>query len=359
MPEELQAVPELPRIKVSRRNRRALERLSGPKAPSSRVLAAAVAALVFAVGFLLGRIGSIDQQAGPSVRALPAAHALTPFDVEGSAVYLLWTDEPLATVAVHNLFSGDVSPRARLSPPVEPSDEASTRVSALGGSVAVVVADSDKSFVAFTPSDGPAHGWVPGVEAAWASADELWVREADGSIVEWSIGVDGMRAHRSGRADRIFQTPQGAVVQRGGRLLSPWRRLDLPKDADVMATDGKRAVVLGERLALWDGESFTRIRAQGFRPLAASFDRSGDRAAIVLRDRDDLTLAVVDARGNAALKPLGARRGGCSPTLAWDGPGSWVYVAVGDGALYAVEANGGHVERIRTHGVGCGLAWIS
>jgi hypothetical protein len=359
MPEELQAVPELPRIKVSRRDRRALERLSGPKAPSSRVLFAAVAALVFAVGFLLGRLGSVEQEGGPSVRALPAAHALTPFDVEGSAVYLLWSDEPLATIAVHNLFSGDVLPRARLSPPFENLEDAETQVAALGGSVAVAVADSGRSFVAFAPSDGPAHGWVPGVEAAWASPDELWVREADGTVVEWSVGLDGMRAHRSGRAERIFQTPHGAVVQRAGSLISPRRRLELPDQVEVIATDGERALLDGDALVLWDGRSTTKVRVQGFRALAATFDHSADRAAMVLRHRDDLTLAIVDARGNAALKPLGARSGACVPAVSWDRGGSWVYVAPGDGALYAVEANGGHVERVRTHGVGCGLAWIS
>lgn len=361
MPEELQSVPELPAIKVSRRDRRALERLSGPKPPSSRVLAVAIAALVFAVGFLLGRLGSVEQP-GPSVRALPAAEALTPFDVEGSAVYLLWTDEPLATMAVHNLFSGDVVPRARLSPPVEVTDDARTRIVALGESVALVVAHDAGSFVAFAPAGGPSHGWVPGVEAAWSSPDELWVRQADDVIVKWSVDVGGLSGRRSGRAERLFQTSRGAVAQRSGRLVALDDResadISLPSEARVLATDGPRAVVVDRTLSLWDGASRIPVRAQGFRPVTASFEPDGDRVAAVLRDGDLLTLAVVDQRGNASLKPLRARRGACAPSVAWDDAGAWIYVAPGDGSLYAVESGGGRVEAVRTRGVGCGLAWI-
>ncbi len=360
MSDELLALPELATIKVSRRDRRALERLSGPKAPSARALALAVAALVFAVGFLFGRLGSIQPDV-PSVRALPAAEALTPFDVDGSAVYLLWTNDPLATVAVQDLYSGDVVPRARLTPPIESSSDARTTVTALDGSIALVVADDDSSYVAFAPAGRPAHGWVPGVEAAWASPLELWVREADGTLAKWKVGEDRLRVARAGRADRLFQAPDGAVVQRSGRLFSSvkGRALDLPDEGRVLGTNGRRAVVEGDEPLLWDGKNARPIRAQGTRAVAASFEPNGDRAGVVLRSGDALTVAVVDARGNAALKPIKATAGQCEPSLAWDRAGSWIYVAPGDGSLYAVDAAGGRIESVRTHGIGCGLAWIT
>jgi hypothetical protein len=361
-PEELQAVPELPMIKVSRRDRRALERLSGPKAPSSRVLAAAVAALIFAVGFLLGRLGSIEP-AGPSVRALPAAEALAPVDVAGAAVYLLWTEEPLATIAVHTLSSGDVVPRARFSAPFDPSYDARTHVASLGRSVALVVADGKRSFVAFAPAGATPHGWVPGVEAAWTSSSELLILQADGNVYEWSVGT-GLHERPWGRADHLFQAPEGAVVERSDLLVSVgFETSDLHlarRDGErLIATDGKRALVSGDRLTLWDGRASTRVRVQGFKAVAAGFEPSGERAGVVLRRGNELTVAVVDARGNAALKPIGARSGECAPAISWDRSGSWIYIAPGDGALYAVEASGGQVEQVRTHGVGCGLAWIS
>jgi len=362
--DELLALPELATIKVSRRDRRALERLSGPKAPSTRLLALAVAALVFAVGFLVGRLGSIQTDT-PSVRALPTVEALSPFDVDGSAVYLLWTNDPLVTVAVQDLYSGDVVPRARLSPPIESSSDAKTTVTALDGSVAVVVADDDSSFVAFTPAGRQSHGWVPGVEAAWASPVDLLVRESDGSLLKWTVSDDRLRVTRVGYADRLLQTPSGALIQRDDRLTMSTTRadakgptLELPDDRRVLGTNGRRAILEGDVPELWDGTTAKHIRVQG-PALAASFEPNGDRAGLVLRRGDELTVAVVDARGNAALKPINAKAGKCAPSIAWDRAGSWIYVAPGDGSLHAVEAAGGRIESVRTHGVGCGLTWIA
>jgi hypothetical protein len=110
---------------------------------------------------------------------------------------------------------------------------------------------------------------------------------------------------------------------------------------------------------LWDGRTSTRVRAEGFRAVSATFENGGDRVAAVLRRGDELTLAVVEPRGNVALKPLDARAGVCTPAISWDRSGDWIYVAPGDGALDAVEAAGGRVQAVRTHGVGCGLAWVS
>lgn len=359
--DELQAVPELATLKVSRRDRRALERLSGPKVPSSRVLAAAVAALVFAVGFLAGRLGSIEPDV-PSVRALPAAEALSPFDVEGSGVYLLWNNDPMVTVAVHDLYSGDVVPRARLSPPFEATQDVRTSIAALGGSVALVVGDEGSSYVAVAAAGRPVQAWMPGVEAAWVAPDRLLVREAGGAVSRWTFGGKRLEVEPAGRADRLFQAPAGAVLERDGRLVGASGRggIDLPRDAGAVATDGRRALIERDgELALWDGRTERPLRLQGARAVAASFQAYGDELAVVVRRGEELTLAVVDARGHAALKPLGARPGRCTPSVSWDRSGSWVYVAPGDRSLHAVEAAGGRVEAVRTHAVGCGLAWIS
>jgi hypothetical protein len=92
--------------------------------------------------------------------------------------------------------------------------------------------------------------------------------------------------------------------------------------------------------------------------LGASFDNSGERAAVVLRgDNEELTLAVVDVRGHATIKPLGEGIG-CEGPPAWDASGEWIYVSTGDGMLHAVQASGGRIHAVKTQGVGCGVAWI-
>jgi len=115
----LESVPGLRSIKVSRRYLRAFERLSAPKASSSRALALALVLLVFATGFLLGRVGSMSPSAGPTmVRELDAAQPLPYEDVKGAVSYLLDSRDPLMTIAMHDLYSGDVVPRARFSPEI-------------------------------------------------------------------------------------------------------------------------------------------------------------------------------------------------------------------------------------------------
>lgn len=362
-PDDLQTEPDFPMIKVSRRDRRALERLSGPKAPSSRVLALAVAALVFAVGFLVGRIGSLEQVGSPSVRALPSAQGLAPYDVEGSAAYLIWTNEPLATIALHDVYSGDVVPRARLSPPVDVDEDASTSIVAHSGSIAMVLTEGKQSFVAFAPAGRSAHGWVDGVEAAWAAPDVLLIRERNGTVQEWSVRSGSLRSRAWGTAEALFQTPTGAVALRSGRLFSGRDAAEavaaVPDGATVLASDGRR--ILGVRngdVALFDGGRAVPLGVQGFEAVAAGFETAGDRVGVVLRDGRDLTVAVADGKGKAALKPLRARSGDCVPTLSWDLAGKWLYVGAGDGVVRAVDAAGGYVEPVRTKALGCGLAWI-
>ena len=358
----LESVPGLRSIKVSRRYLRALERLSAPKASSSRALALALVLLVFATGFLLGRIGSVPTSQ-PTVHALPLAEPIPFEDVKGAVSYVLQSRDPLMTIAMHDLYSGDVIPRARFSPAVDTADDVITRAVSFGRSVAVVVSDGDHSRVAFAPHGRTPQGWVPGEDVAWLSETELVIRTDDDALLGIEAGTDRLLTERLGSADGLFQTAAGAVVQRGRRLESmsgPKRRLDLPADSDVLAVspDLSRAILDPDAPVLWGGDEARPVHAYDYgKVLGASFEPSGERAAMVLADGGELTLAVVMPRGNAAFKPLG-NGPTCDAPPAWDGTGSWIYVGSADGVLHAIEASGSRIEAIKTHGVGCGLAWL-
>jgi hypothetical protein len=81
---------------------------------------------------------------------------------------------------------------------------------------------------------------------------------------------------------------------------------------------------------------------------------------MTLRDADgSLLIGISDDKGNVSLKPIAAKAGACAPDPAWDARGRWVYLAPGDGSLYAVEASGGRVEVVPARLVGCGFAWFA
>ncbi len=358
----LESVPGLRAIKVSRRYLRALERLSAPKASSSRALALALVLLVFATGFLLGRIGSVPTSQ-PTVHALPLAEPIPFEDVKGAVSYVLQSRDPLMTIAMHDLYSGDVVPRARFSPAIGTADDVTTRAVAFGRSVAVVVSDGDHSRVAFAPHGRTPQGWIPGEDVAWLSETELVIRTDDDALLGIEAGTDRLLTERLGAADGLFQTSAGAVVQRGRRLESmngPARRLDLPSKGAVLAVspDLSRAILGPKTPVLFEGAESRPIHAYDYgKVLGASFEPSGERAALLLADGGELTLAVVMRRGNAAFKPLG-NGPTCDAPPAWDGTGRWVYAGSADGVLHAIEASGSRIEAIKTHGVGCGLAWL-
>ena len=358
----LDTVPGLRSIKVSRRYLRALERLSAPKASSSRALALALVLLVFATGFLLGRVGSVPT-ARPTVSALSLAEPLNLETVKGAVSYVLTSRDPLMTIAIHDLYSGDVVPRARFSPAVDTAEDATTRAVSFGRSVAVVVSDGDHSRVAFAPHGRTPQGWVPGTDVAWVSETELVIRTKDDAIVRFGAGTDRLTTQRLDPADALFQTAAGAVVQRGRRLESvngPKRGLDLPSKGDVLAVapDLSRAILDAKAPVLWDGTDAKPVHAYDYgKVLGASFEPSGERAAVLMAGDDELTLAVVMPRGNAAFKPLGEGPK-CTSPPAWDGTGRWIYLASADGVLHAIEASGSRIEAIKTHSVGCGLAWL-
>lgn len=365
-PHSFQPVEELPQLRVPRRYRRAFERLSEPKAPSQRLLAIAAASLLFAVGFLLGRLGS-PGTSQPAVHALAPAAGLAALDVTGKATYLVWSSggERLATIAAHDLYSGEVTPLARFSAPAAGGER--TQLAALGGSVALVLGGEDAAFVAAAPRHGAPFGWMPGVEAAWEAEDALLVRTEDGTVVRWST-----RRHTvetlEGSWDRLLQTASGAalvsadgVVVRSAHGSRP--TIDLPERAHVLAVspDGRRALVAGAGLALWDGSNAVPVRADGYRPLGAAFSASGDRLALTMLGTDGAAAAgIVDLEGDISIKPLGTRAAAaeCDATPAWEANGRWVYVASGDGAVHVVESAGGRLETVPARLVGCGLGWF-
>jgi hypothetical protein len=317
---------------------------------------------VFATGFLLGRIGTVPVRQ-PALQQLDLAEAIPFEDVKGAVSYLLTSRDRLMTIAVHDLYSGDVESRARFSPGVDTIDDALTRAVSFGRSVAIVVSDGEHSRVAFAPHGRVPQGWLPGADAAWVSESELLIRGHDDGLTRFEAGTDRFTTTRLEPADALIQTTAGAVVQRGRRLENvdgPKRRLDLPASGDVLAVapDLSRALLDAKAPVLWDGEERKPVHAYDYgKVLGASFEPSGERAAVLMASDGDLTLAVVMPRGNAAFKPL---RGGptCAAAPAWDGTGRWIYVATSDGVLHAVEASGSRIESITTHGVGCGLAWL-
>lgn len=357
----LHAVPALRALKVSRRYRRALDRLSGPKVPSSRALVFALILLVFASGFMLGRVGSLG--AGqPTVRGLPLAEPL-PFDkVKGAVSYVASTRDPF-TIAVHDLFSGNVTPQARFSPPVDPNNRSFTRVVSYGRSVAVIVSDGAESFVSFAPHGRPKQGWVPGNDVAWISERELLIRSLDGTVTRWTSDVNAVSTRRVAReSGELIQTPGGAVVRNGRTLESASgskRKIVVPAGTKVVAvaSDMVHAVVSEPRVGIWDGAKTIPVPEATGEVLGASFEASGDHAAVLLSEDGQLTLAIVDLRGEAALKPIG-RATSCASAPALDAFGSWAYVSTGDGVLHAVEVHGGRIESAKMSGVGCGLAWV-
>ena len=358
----LHTVPGLRAIKVSRRYLRAFERMSAPRASSSRALALALVLLVFATGFLLGRVGSVPQ-AQPTVHALPVAQPVPHEDVKGAVAYLLSSRDGVTSVAQHDLYSGDVTPRARFSPPFDSGDEPDTRVVSFGRSVAMLASDGSHGLIAFAPHHLAPQGWIPGEQAAWTAENELVVLRADDALARWTASEDGLEVENIGRADELFQTASGAVVRRGRMLQTisgPTRRLELPeKDADVVAIspDVSTVVLNASGPVLWDGEERRPVHAYAGRVIGASYERSGERVALLMAAKDELMLAVVMPRGNAALKPVGEGEV-CATAPAWDETGRWIYVATADGSMRALEAGGGRTETVRTRGVGCGLAWL-
>jgi hypothetical protein len=163
------------------------------------------------------------------------------------------------------------------------------------------------------------------------------------------------------------QTTSGAVLRRGERLVLRDERgqratIAIPRGAKLLASnaEGTRTLISSRGVALWDGHAATPLRIEGYTVAGASFAPAGDRVAVTLRDSDgSIVVGVADDHGNVALKPVSARTSGCRVAPAWDSRGKWLYVAPGDGSIYAIESAGGRTESVPARLVGCGVAWLS
>src|SRR5207302_3551927 len=198
---------------------------------------------------------------------------LSTLDVDGSAAYLLWSPgERLATIATHDLYSGEVEPRARFSPPsVEPDDR--TQVATLGGDLALVLGSGAGSFVAVAPASGAPFGWMRGVEVAWEAPVSLLIRDADGRISRWSSTSRSIADALPGTWSALLQTPTGAALRRGDSLSLAGKRtaLTVPHGARVLAVspDFRRVLIAKGDLSIWDGKTATPLRVQGYKAVAA------------------------------------------------------------------------------------------
>lgn len=369
----------LPQVEVPRRLRRAMQRMGREPAPPRHLLLFALACILFAGGFVAGRMGSLvpDQ---PVVGGLSSAPVDLPLD--GAVSYVARVPGPPQEPAIvrHDLTSGGITHDGRFSLPagVVPSSVDSS-VDAYGESVAVLLSGRDgMALVGAFPLGRGLPVWVDGSDAAWESEMSLLVLR-DGTVTRWSF-EDGLhREDVPGSWTRVLSTPDGAVLEglRDGRR-RVWaatpnglrEAMALPEGARLVAADAGAERVLvegGDEIALWDGSERIPVRADGREAVAAAFSPGGGRVAMttIERGRPDgstpVHLAVVDARGNAALHPVaGWRRGqSCEAAPAWDDAGRWVYLSPGDGAVYAVEAGGGaRVEGASARTLGCGIGWV-
>jgi hypothetical protein len=372
---ELQQTKQLPQLKVPRRYRRAFDRLGRPQAQPRSFVALATAALLFAGGFFLGRLGSLAPDT-PVIRT-GTAEGLAPLDVSGSVHYVAGAPGSSRDLTLfrHELESGEVVSLAPLPIPFEGRRPAATRIASMGSSVAVTVADGrGASLVGLFAADRPPLVWFEGLDAAWEAPDRALVLGPEGRVERWLFSGSPRPEPVTGTWKAMFQTSHGAVLvgEEGGTpvlvAFEPASRrttLELLADARVVAVspDGTRAALdVGGTLSLWDGIERTDVRTGGFTPEAGSWSGDGDRLAVVLRPPEDggRVVGVVDEAGNAALKPLPSRSSGteCAAGPAWERSERWVYVAPGDGSIYAVENGGASVERVRTGIVGCGLTWL-
>lgn len=346
--------------------------------PPRPLIAFALACLLFAGGFLVGRMSSLTPE-GPALREFSSGPVDLPLD--GVVSYVARVPGPAVEPALvrHDLPSGRIDHAGRFSLPggAIPASVTS-RVVNDGQNVAVVLSDPEGlGVVGAFPGGRRLPVWVDGADAAWESGTSLLVLTDDG-LVRWSFedGID--REPVPGRWTRILQAPGGAVLERaddGGRAL--WAAtpqglrevMPLPADARLLAGGsgaGEALLEVDEGIVLWDGEELTEVRADAREAVGAAFSPDGEAVAMALveRGRPDgstpVHVGISDLRGNAAFHPVTtwSERQSCDTIPAWDADGRWVYLSPGDGAVYAIEAGGARVRGTSTRTLGCGVAWL-
>lgn len=369
----------LPQVEVPRRLRRAFDRMGRRPTPPRHLIAFAMACLLFAGGFLVGRMSSLAPE-GPALRELSSGPVDLPLD--GVVSYVAPVPGPtLEPVLVrHDLPSGRIDHAGRFSLPGGTAPASVTsRVVNHGQNVAVVLSDPDGlDVVGAFPRGRRLPVWVDGIDAAWESGTSLLVGADDGGLVRWSFsdGVDSEPV--PGRWTRILSVPGGAVLERAddGRR-SLWTStpqglrevMSLPADARLLAGGSGAEVALLEvdgGIALWNGDELTEVRADGREVTGAAFSPDGEAVAMALVERGrpegstPVHLGISDQSGNIAFHPVTTwpERQSCDATPAWDADGLWVYLSPGDGAVYAIEAGGARTRGASTRTLGCGVAWL-
>lgn len=368
---------ELPKLKVSRGLQRAFERQARSRSepgPPRGVLLFAIALLLFAGGFLTGRMGSLSPDS-PAIRTLETE--AFPFEVDGSVGYVRWAPDAVREPVVvrHDVASGGVETVARLDgSPFDP--QARTRLETLDASVAVALREEDDdAYVGAFPAGRALPVWLEGADFAWAEESTLLTLDTQGRLRRWSFDDGTSIEEVPGRWAALYQTPGGAALeaQDGERRLihiaSPEgmrETMELPEPARVLAVagDGERAFgVFGGEAGWWDGDAVQAARMDGYEAAAASHAPDSRRVAVSLREEgsaDVSAVGIVDAGGSVALKPLRDEGGGagCAGAPGWAASERWVYVAPGNGSVYAVEVVGGRIQGLPTRVVGCGLGWM-
>lgn len=369
----------LPQVEVPRRLRRAFDRMGRQPTPPRHLVAFALACLLFAGGFLVGRMSSLAPQ-GPALRELSSSPVDLP--LSGVVSYVGRVPGPAVEPALvrHDLPSGRIEHAGRFSLPggTIPASVTSGVVNH-GQNVAVVLSDSDElGVVGAFPAGRRLPIWADGADAAWESGTSLLVLADDGALVRWSLedGVD--REPVPGRWTRVLPAPGGAVLERvedGRRTL--WvatpdglrEAMPLPDDARLVAGGagaGTALLEVDDGIVLWDGEERTEVQADGREAVGATFSPGGEAVAMALVERGrpegstPVHVGISDLRGNAAFHPVTtwSERQSCDTAPVWDADGSWVYLAPGDGAVYAIEAGGARVRGASTRTLGCGVAWL-
>lgn len=364
----------LPQLKVPRRVRRAFDRMSSEPAPPRHLMALATAAILFAGGFLLGRLGSM----APDLPAIAQLSAVPlPLDLEGFVEYVARPPGPPTEPALvrHDLRTGQIDTLARFSLPFQPPVAAhvTTRVLSLAGGSALVLQGADDAFVGAFPPSRALPFWVEGTAAAWEDSSTLVVLRGT-RLSRWTFDDDVLGPQPvEGTWSALHSTAGGAVGERvdGGRRLvllgdgGPGDAMALPDGGRVLAVaPGAEAAVL-ERpsgASLWDGTEEIPIVAEGLQPQAAAFSPSGDRVAVTFLELKRggtarAVLGVSDLRARVAFNRVATTDQQCRATPVWEGGERWVYVAPGNGSVYAVASGGGAVRGVHTRIVGCGLAW--
>ncbi len=375
---ELSQVVNLPQLKVPRRIRRAFERSNRAPGPPRPLFMFTMAFILFAGGFVIGRTGSIGPD-GPVIR-----QRVEPFPAEvgGAIDYLGWIPGPGRERGLlrMDLTTGDIDVIARFSWPFpgQTTTRERSRVAASAGSVALLLNDGERSFVGAFPGIRPLPLWLDGVEAAWQDPSTLLVLGRGGTVTRWAFAEGLESGEVQGSWTAAHQTADGALLEsmeNDERVLwrftddGPRRVMSIPPGSRLLgvAPGGERAAIAVDgTVKLWDGTDEVPVRGvDGYDATAAGFSASGERVAVTMHEtgraeRATRVLAIVDASGNAALKPFTIRSGGhdCTAVPAWGGGDRWVFLTPGDGWIYGVDASGGRVRTVNAGASGCGMAWL-